>query len=450
MLVVEAKLKNGTPEQYQRLDEAIKTSQFVRNSCVRFWMDNKGTTRNDLQKLCAVLANNKETPWVNKLNSQARQSAADRAWQSINRFYQNCRAKISGKKGFPRFKKHSRSVEYKLTGYKLSDDRRKIKFTDGFKAGEFDLWCSQKTLVYYSEQQIRRVRVVKRCDGYYCQFLIDVERLEHHEPTGQVTGIDLGLKEFLTDAQGNTVTNPRYLKKFLRRDCTEQQLKKAQRRLSKRFCKGKKQSNNYHKQRVRCNKLHLKVSRQRKDKAIKDALALVQSNDLVVYEALKIRNLVKNRKLAKSISDASWYQFTEWLNYFAKIYRIVCVAVPPHFTSQDCSVCGTRVQKSLSTRTHQCPNCKAVLDRDHNAAINILKKGLQYLGKYLNTSTPLGIDAERSRSINSSVGHTQTDPNALGESDLWVLNGNIENLSCLVEQGISNSDMERIPRYNEV
>ncbi|CCQ67943.1 Transposase, IS605 OrfB [Crocosphaera watsonii WH 0402] len=134
---------------------------------------------------------------------------------------------------------------------------------------------------------------------------------------------------------------------------------------------------------------------------------------MVVYEALKVKNLVrnapplstadpagfeiqqergsafhalnsiqggsavKNRKLSKSISDASWYQFTEWLNYFAKIYRIVCIAVPPHFTSQDCSVCGTRVQKSLSTRTHQCPNCKTVLDRDHNAAINILKKAIQ-------------------------------------------------------------------------
>ncbi len=427
MLVVEAKLKNGTPEQYQRLDEAIRTSQFVRNSCVRYWMDNKGTTRNDLQKLCAVLANNKETPWVNKLNSQARQSAADRAWQSINRFYQNCHAKIPGKKGFPRFKKHSRSVEYKLTGYKLSDDRRKIKFTDGFKAGEFDLWCSQKTLVYYSEQQIKRVRVVRRADGYYCQFLIDVERQEYHKPTGQITGIDLGLKEFYTDAQGNIIVeNPRYLRK------SEKRLKKAQRRLSKKFRKGRKQSKNYHKQRVKVAKLHLKVSRQRKDKAIKDALALVQSNDLVVYEALKVRNLVKNRKLAKSISDASWYQFTEWLNYFAKIYRIVCVAVPPHFTTQDCSVCGTRVQKTLSTRTHQCPNCQTVLDRDHNAAINILKKGLQYLGNHLN----------------GTVGQTETDPNALGESDLWVFSGDIENLSCLVEQGISNSDVERIPRHS--
>ena len=422
MLVVEAKLKNGTPQQYQKLDEGIRTSQFVRNTSVRYWTDNKVITRNDLQKLCSTLAKNQDTPWVTLLNSQARQSAADRAWQSINRFYQNCRAKISGKKGFPKFKKYSRSVEYKLTGYKLSDDRRKIKFTDGFKAGEFDLWCSQRTLVYYSEQQIRRVRVVRRCDGYYCQFLIDVERQQNHEPTGQVTGIDLGLKEFYTDAQGNTVDNLRYLRR------SEKRLKKAQRRLSKRFRKGKKQSNNYHKQRVKVAKLHLKVSRQREDKAIKDALALVQSNDLVVYEALKVRNLVKNRKLSKSISDASWYQFTEWLNYFAKIYRIVCIAVPPHFTSQDCSVCGTRVQKSLSTRTHQCPNCKTVLDRDHNAAINILKKGLKYLGEHLN----------------GSVGHTQTGasavlgspqveqlayPNALGESDLWIINGNIDNLT---------------------
>ncbi len=129
--------------------------------------------------------------------------------------------------------------------------------------------------------------------------------------------IGLGLKEFYTDAQGNTVENPRYLSK------SEKRLKKAQRRLSKQFRKGKKQSKNYHKQRVKVAKIHLKVSRQRKDKAIKDALALVQSNDLVVYEALKVRNLVKNRQLAKSISDASWYQFTEWLNYFAKIYRIV-------------------------------------------------------------------------------------------------------------------------------
>jgi putative transposase len=165
---------------------------------------------------------------------------------------------------------------------------------------------------------------------------------------------------------------------------------------------------------------------------IKTAKALVQSNDLVVYEALKIRNLVKNHKLAKSISDASWYQFIQWVDYYAKIYQIVCVAVPPHFTSIDCSVCGTKVEKTLSTRTHQCPNCKTILDRDHNAAINILKKGLQHR-----------------RYFNGTVGHTGTDPKACGESDHWFLNCEIEELSRLIEAGISNSDVGRIPRYTE-
>jgi putative transposase len=212
---------------------------------------------------CVPTADDKSTPWVKQLNSQARQSSADRAWQSIQRFYTNCRENKPGKKGYPKFKKYSRSqVEYKQTGYKLSDDRRKINFTDGFKAGTFDLWCHQKNLVYYTEQKIKRVRVVKRADGYYCQFLIDYERSEKHDFT--VVGIDLGLKEFYTDSNGNKTENPRFLRK------SEKRLKKAQRRLSKHK-RGKKQSNNYHKQRRKVAKLHLKISRQRKDHAVKTA-----------------------------------------------------------------------------------------------------------------------------------------------------------------------------------
>jgi putative transposase len=90
--------------------------------------------------------------------------------------------------------------------------------------------------------------------------------------------------------------------------------------------------------------------------------------------------MVKNRKLAKSISDASWSMFREWLEYFAKVFNKVVVAVPPHYTSQNCSNCGTVVKKSLSVRTHCCPACKTVLDRDENAAINILMKALEILG----------------------------------------------------------------------
>ncbi len=159
---------------------------------------------------------------------------------------------------------------------------------------------------------------------------------------------------------------------------SEKRLKKLQRKVSRRHEKSKKaQSNNYHKATKQLARQHLKISRQRKDHAVKTARALIQSNDLVVYEDLKIANLVKNHHLAKSISDASWYQFTQWLEYYAKFHGIACIAVPPHFTSQNCSNCGQTVKKSLSVRTHKCLHCGYIVDRDHNAARNILAKGLE-------------------------------------------------------------------------
>ncbi len=97
MLVIEAKLK-GSQNQYKVLDEMILTGQFIRNSCLRYWIDNKDVKRNDLQKLCSQLAKDANFPWVKKLNSQARQASADRAWQSIQRFYKNCRLNKPGKK----------------------------------------------------------------------------------------------------------------------------------------------------------------------------------------------------------------------------------------------------------------------------------------------------------------------------------------------------------------
>jgi putative transposase len=408
MLVIEAKLK-GTKSQYSKLDEAIRTGQFIQNSCLRYWSDNKGVTRNDLQKLCSKLAKNKETPWANKLNSQARQAHADRAWAAISRFYENCRLGKPGKKGYPRYKKFSRSVEYKNTGWKLSADRKQITFTDGFKAGTFELWTS-RDLVWYAEKQISRVRVVIRADGYYAQFLIGWDRREQHEFQGEIVGIDLGLSEFYTDSKGETVKNPRYLRK------SEARLKKLQRRTSRRHIKGDKQSNRYHKARQALAKQHLKVSRQRKDKAIKDALALVRAKDLIVYEDLKIQNMVKNHHLAKSISDASWYQFTQWLQYFAKIHGTIVIAVPPHNTTVDCSLCGAKVHKTLSTRTHQCQACGTILDRDWNAAKNILAKGLKLLAQYLN----------------STGGHPGTGeniPNAQGQFDRWLADRDIDFLS---------------------
>ena len=114
----------------------------------------------------------------------------------------------------------------------------------------------------------------------------------------------------------------------------------------------------------------------------------MRSNDLIAYEDLQVRNMVKNHKLAKSISDASWSMFRDWVEYFGKVFGKVTIAVPPQYTSQNCSTCGTIVKKSLSERTHQCGHCGTVLDRDHNAALNILAIGLNRLG-LTQISTPV-------------------------------------------------------------
>ncbi|WP_293127681.1 transposase [Microcoleus sp. bin38.metabat.b11b12b14.051] len=372
MIVREAKLKNGTKEQYLALDEAIRTAQFIRNKAVRFWMDNQKVSKAVLYSLCKDLA--KEFPFAKKLNSAARQASAERAWAAISTFYSRCR-KGAGKKGYPKFKKHGRSVEYKVSGWKLSEDCKSITFTDGFEAGTFSVFCNNETQEDLHRLKINRVRVVRRADGYYAQFCFDADRKETGKYTGDVVGLDLGLKFFTKDQKDNAVIYPQFLRK------AEKRLKKAQRRLSKKFVKGAKpQSNNYHKQRKRLGKIHLKIQRQRKDWAIKQARCVVHSNDVVVYEDLKIANMVKNHHLAKSISDASWYQFTQWLDYYGKIWDKAVVAVSPNYTSQDCSNCGHRVKKALSTRTHSCPNCGIEICRDTNAALNILQKGMNLLG----------------------------------------------------------------------
>ena len=267
MLVLEAKLK-GKDWQYELLEEAIRTANFVRNKALRYWMDNRGVSKNDLQKLCATLA--KEYDWAGKLNSQARQSSADRAWNGISRFYKNCRENKPGKKGYPKFKKRGRSVEYKQTGWKLAEDRKRITFTDGFKVGTFKL-LGTRDLNFYQPEEIKRVRVVKRADGFYCQFLIDVERYEPQSPTGKAVGIDLGLEFFYTDSEGNQSENPRFLRK------SEKSLKRLQRRVSKR----KKGSKNRKKAINKMARKHLKVSRQRREFAVRTARGLVTSSDVI-------------------------------------------------------------------------------------------------------------------------------------------------------------------------
>jgi putative transposase len=144
----------------------------------------------------------------------ARQASAERAWSAIARFYDNCKKGKPGKKGFPRFKKHQThgSVEYKTCDGSCLKTGRSITFTDGFKAGIFKLWGT-RDLHFYQLKQIKRVRVVRKADGYYVQFCIDQERVEKREPTGKTIGLDVGLTHFYTDSNGQTVDNPRHLRK---------------------------------------------------------------------------------------------------------------------------------------------------------------------------------------------------------------------------------------------
>ncbi|NET65040.1 MAG: transposase [Moorea sp. SIO1G6] len=376
MLAMEFKAVLSKSQQ-KAIDEAIRTSKFVRNKVLRYWIDNKGIGKKELYRYNTQLRD--EFEFVKDLNSHACQASVENVERAIKRFFDNCKKKVPGKKGFPKFKKHCRSVEYKQSGWKLSPDKKSIKFTDKKDIGKiklkgtWDLW-------WFDQKLIKRVRILKKADGYYVQFCVKVNRTEELRSTGYAVGLDVGLKEFYTDSNGYSEPNPRFYIK------SEKRVKFCQRRLSRK----KKGSANRRKARNRLGRAHLKISRQRKEHAKRLARCVIRSNDLVAYEDLKVKNLVKNHCLAKSINDAGWRQFREWLEHFGQRFNKITVAVNPAYTSENCSECGEAVKKSLSTRTHIC-KCGCNLDRDHNAAKNILNRAL------------------------STVGHTETFQNAWGD-----------------------------------
>ena len=401
MFVLEYKLR-GKESQFRAIDEAIRTAQFVRNKCLRYWQDNRGAGQKDIYK--HVTALRKEFSFVKDLNSTACQQACERTWTAILKFYNNCKNNIPGKKGYPKYSKRTRSVEFKKSGWKLNRDIKKIKFTDGKNIGELKL-IGSRDLYYFQAWQIQRVRIVKRADSYFVQLILKLDIRDitpQLEPTKKCVAIDVGLKYFYADSNGETVECPKYYRKSAKR------LNKLNRRKSRKFkreqkrCpqlstklsgvnginkpsgrdnKGKRaprhQSSNYIKARKKYAQGHLKVSRQREEFAKEKALRLIQSNDLVAYEDLKVKNLVRNQKLAKSINDAAWSLLRKWIEYFGLKYGRLTIAVPPHYTTSDCPSCGKRVKKSLSTRTHVCDCGIPVLDRDYAASLNILKKATQ-------------------------------------------------------------------------
>lgn len=248
MLTLEFKVK-AKPIQYDAIDEAIRTTQFIRNKCLRFLMDNEKVSKYDLNKYSAVLAN--EFGFADKLNSMARQSSAERAWYAISRFFDNCKKGEKGKKGYPQFQKNNRSVEYKTTGWKLSPNRKSITITDKNGIGKLKM-KGTRNLNFYQPDQIKRVRLVARADGYYAQFCISVDRNLDLAPSHQTVGLDVGLEAFYTDSRGLKIENPGFYR-------TGERKLKRKHRLVSRKTKG---SNNRRKARNQLGRTHLKISRQ--------------------------------------------------------------------------------------------------------------------------------------------------------------------------------------------
>ena len=221
MRVLEYKLV-ASKDQEKAMQNAIRVFQFVRNKALRFWKDTNAKPY-DLNRYCAVLA--KEFPFVNNLNSQARQAASERAAYAISRYL---KVDKTGKRlSQPQFQKDNRSVEYKVTGWKLSKDRKRITFKDGLEIGTLKMLGTQD-LCAYEKASIKRVRIVRRADMFFIQFCLDVTRSEPTELTGTMTGLDMGLASFYTDSNGDKVDCPKFFRK------AETQLKREQRRLSRK------------------------------------------------------------------------------------------------------------------------------------------------------------------------------------------------------------------------
>ena len=193
---------------------------------------------------------------------------------------------------------------------------------------------------------------------------------EFHPNNGNTIGIDVGIKEFYTDSNGTTVSNPKYLEK------TAKKLVREQRRLSRKQTGSK----NRNKQRVRVAKVHEKVTNQRNDFLQKTSTMLVRENQTICIEDLNVKGMIRNHKLARSIASVSWSKFFEMLQYKATWYGNEVIKVPTMYpSSQTCSECGYQnpLVRNLSVRNWVCPVCHAKHDRDYNASINILRRGLQ-------------------------------------------------------------------------
>jgi len=291
------------------------------------------------------------------------QMLADRLSKSLKRFLAAKQNNIPGI-GFPRFKTANRwhSIQLRQYGKDCYLHEEKKHLVVPKKLGHFLKIKLHRQIVGTP----KTVHLVHRADGHwYALIVCETKPYTEHPPSScshPDIGIDVGLKVFLADSEGHTIANPRFYR-------TSQ---KTLRRKQRALCRRKKGSKRRRKAARNVAKTHLKINRQRRDHHFKVAKRYAEQYHHIAVEDLQITNMVKNHQLSKSILDASWSAFLDILEDKAARAGHQVIRVNLCFTSQKCHQCGEMVQKSLSVRTHLCPFCGYVADRDVNAARNIL------------------------------------------------------------------------------
>ncbi|MED2737047.1 transposase [Bacillus toyonensis] len=367
-----------TEEQQHTLERWINICRQQYNSALldkqRYYKQNKQDfTRSELQKKQTL--DKKIYNFLKEVPSQPLQEVFVRLEKAYKKFFKK-------DAGYPKIKSHKeyRSItltQFGMFKYKKKDGsygtgRRMCSLTKGgklliSKLGAINIKWHRKL-----DGRVKQVVIKHQGNRWFATFCV-----EKHVNQGiicdanKTTGIDVGINKFAVLSNGEEVQNPTFLRK------NEHKLKRAQRKQSKM----KKGSKNWYKQVAKVQQIHMKITNQRRDFLHKLSFRLTNTYGVICVEDLKIKNMVHNRHLAKSIHDAGWGMFRKLLNYKAERNGGRLVLVKPHYTSQNCSTCEKTVKKSLSVRTHVCKHCGTVLDRDHNAAINIEKAGLAQIAQ---------------------------------------------------------------------